>query len=118
MISFCPTKNPLKYITVCCLTPTPPVLPVFFMADVSELRIELIFPRSTLARLTPRGADGVFVAVADVEVTEVVVTAAEALVLKTFAGVLVTFEDTSDFVVFETAEEGLSFLSPVNNSKS
>lgn len=31
---------------------------VLFMADVSELRMELIFPRSTLARLTPRGLVG------------------------------------------------------------
>lgn len=33
-------------------------LAVFFMADVSELRMELIFPRSTFSRLTPRGAAG------------------------------------------------------------
>lgn len=35
-------------------------LAVLFMADVSELRMELIFPRSTFARLTPRGLAAVF----------------------------------------------------------
>lgn len=33
-------------------------LTVFFMADVSELRMELIFPRSTFSRLTPSGEVG------------------------------------------------------------
>lgn len=34
-------------------------IPVFFIADVSELRMELIFPRSTFSRLTAIGVSGV-----------------------------------------------------------
>lgn len=91
--------------------------PVFFMADVSELRIELIFPRSTLARLTPRGVVGALVTLVDVGVTGaavvVVVAAGEAAAtgLKTFVGVVGSFNGVSDFEDLETDWDGLSFLS-------
>lgn len=62
-------------------------LQVFFMADVSELRMELIFPRSTLARLTPSGLAG---ALAEVGVPVVEVAAAEALFFEAFVGVVGT----------------------------
>lgn len=61
-IKRCPTKQRVSNCEVLCnpfsqfksrLT-----IPVFFMADVSELRMELIFPRSTFSRLTPIGVKG------------------------------------------------------------
>lgn len=88
------------------------------MADVSELRMELIFPRSTLARLTPSGVVGALVAVADVGVSGVTVAAAEVLVLEAFVGVMGGFDGTSDFIVFEAATAGLSFLSSTRENNN
>lgn len=91
------------------------------MAEVSELRMEVIFPRSTLARLTPRGVAGVLAGVADVGVTGVVVVVvAEALFLEAFAGGFGSFEGASDFAALDMAAAGFSFLSSENegNSKS
>lgn len=82
------------------------------MADVSELRMELIFPRSTFSRLTPRGVVGALWAVAEVGVTGVAVAAAAAaLVLEAFVGMVGSFDAASDFVVLATAVGALSFLS-------
>lgn len=84
------------------------------MADVSELRIELIFPRSTLARLTPRGVVGAPETLVDVGVTGaavVVAAGAAATGLKTFVGVVGSFDGVSDFKDLETDWDGLSFLS-------
>lgn len=79
--------------------------------------MEVIFPRSTLARLTPSGAVGVL-GVADVGVTGVVVAVAEALVLEAFTDVFGSFDGASDFVALETAAAGFSFLSSENESNS
>ena len=90
------------------------------MADVRELRMELIFPKSTLARLTPSGLVGALRAEAEVGVIGVVVTAAVlAFVLAAFVGVVGTFGAKSDFVALETAADAFSFFSSVddNNTK-
>ena len=76
------------------------------MADVSELRMELIFPRSTLAKLTPKGVVGAGVDLADVGVPGFAVVAATALVFEAFVGVLGSFISVSDFGVLETAVGG------------
>lgn len=81
------------------------------MADVSELRIELIFPRSTLAKLTPRGVVGAGVALADVGVPGFAVGAAEAVVFDVFVGVHGSLFSVSDFGVLETAVDDLSLSS-------
>lgn len=89
--------------------------PVFFMTDVRELRIELIFPRSTLARSTPRGVVGTLVTLACTGVTGAVVTAAAADVtgLETVVGVVGDFDVVSNFKVLETEGEDLSFFSSI-----
>lgn len=72
--------------------------------------MELIFPRSTLARLTPRGAVGAVVALAGVGVTGFAVVTAEGLGLDGFVGVLGGFDAESGFVLV-TAGDSLSSLS-------
>ena len=62
---------------------------VFFMAVVSELRMELIFPRSTLARLTPRGLVG---AVAEAE-PALDAASEEGLLFNMFVGTVEAFEE-------------------------
>lgn len=84
---------------------------VFFMADVSELRMELIFPRSTFARLTPRGFAEALGALAEVGVTGAAVAATAALAFEAFVGVVGSFDAGSDLVVLATAEVTLSLLS-------
>lgn len=98
--------------------PSFPNAPVFFMADVSELRMELIFPRSTFARLTPRGLVDVLGVVVEVGVTGVAVAA--ELDLEAFVGVVGGFDTASSFVVLATAGDALSFLSSdrEDNSKA
>lgn len=78
------------------------------MADVSELRIELIFPRSTFARLTPSGLAGVLWALAEVGVTVVAVAAATSL-FEAFVGVVGATAVTAVGIV-------LSFLFPACKS--
>lgn len=96
-----------------------PNTPVVFIADVRELRMELIFPRSTLARLTPRGAVGALGPVAEVGVTGVAgVAAAVLLVLEAFVGVVGSFDATSDLLVFVTGVKDLSFFSSAHKNNS
>lgn len=78
------------------------------MADVRELRMELIFPRSTFSRLTPSGFTEALWAAAVVGVTGVAGAAAVALVFEAFVGVVGSFDAASDLA---TAVDVLSFLS-------
>lgn len=71
--------------------------------------MELIFPRSTLAKFTPRGEVGALVALVVVGVTGVDV-GVEALTFEAFAGVSGSFDRTSGFKVLETAFVGFSCL--------
>lgn len=71
--------------------------------------MELIFPRSTLARFTPRGVVGVVIALADVGVTGAAVVTTEGMGLGGFVAVLGGFDAASDFVL-ETAPDGWSDL--------
>lgn len=89
------------------------------MADVRELRMELIFPRSTLARLTPRGVVGALVTLACMGVTgaAVVAAAADTTGLETVVGVVGGSDVVSDFKVLETEGGDLSFLSSISKRR-
>lgn len=69
--------------------------PVFFMAEVRELRMELIFPRSTFSMLTPMG----------------VPPWPGGLPLGGLVGVAGGLDAAPPFAVFSTAVELFSFLS-------
>lgn len=79
--------------------------------------MELIFPRSTLARLTPRGVVGAVVALVVVGVTGVDV-GVEALTFAAFTGVSVSFDRTSGFKVLGTAFVGFSCFSSATRKQS
>lgn len=53
-----PACHRIHILTLLILPSTDKHTPVFFMADVILLSMELILPRSTLARFIPRGAVG------------------------------------------------------------
>lgn len=72
--------------------------------------MELIFPKSTFARLTPITAEETFWAEEEVGVAG---AAAELeFVLAALAGVVGGFDAASDFVALVTAVEALSFSTP------
>lgn len=80
-------------------------VPVFFMAEVSELRMELILPRSTFSRPTPRGTAGVLWVEVEVEGAEM--PAAEEVTLEALVGVVGVFGAASAFVALATVAAAL-----------
>lgn len=81
--------------------------------------MELIFPRSTLARLTPRGVVGALRPAVEVGVTGVAVAGVVALAFEDLVGVVgsVSFDNAPSFVVLETTVEAFSFFSSDSGKK-
>jgi len=105
-----------------CLVDTTTNILVFFMADVMELRMELIFPRSTLSKLTPSGEVGALRPAAGGAVSGVGGAGAEAggVVLGDLVvvSVSVSFIGTLNFVILKTAGDAVSVLSPTGKFKA
>ena len=91
---------------------------VFFMAEVMELRMELIFPGSTFARLTPRVVAGVHWRLGAVGVSGVGVVAGE-VILGDFAVVSgrLSFVGAPALVVLEAAGDAFPAFSPSTGEK-
>lgn len=74
--------------------------------------MELIFPKSTFARLTPITAEETFWVEAEVGVGVAGAAAELEFILAALAGVVRGFDAASDFVALVTAVEALSFSTP------